>query len=685
MRRLMVKLLLAAVSAVAFDAAVLADVLYDQTTLVGLPSAASPTEFPFAAPATEALTVTLTDFQTPAAFSSLQIAVTSGDALIGKGAADAVTHGATVKVAATANGMYTLRVIGTPDTTQGFGSFGVCVTRDSDPTPRACISGGSFSGNIQTPQPPNTTGTSTLSTSFTAGKPGNYLVTLTDDVFPVALDVVTTPFSALITPVVSCPTPNPPAPGTCVIPSGVPTAVTLAAGISPQLLIVATAAATADPTVKAGLYGISIKDPSGASVLARTVPVGALGGASFVAQDGSKSLSLSVTDLAYPAALTNVGIAVTLPGMVPIAKLTVSGNIPNITVPTGILEVWRFATAGAQPGSYSFNFANTQKSLLSGTQIVNPGNASASGSFAFVTKSLAANGKYQLLLNDFKFPGVLQSLTATVAQNGTMLTQDSKGNFTASVTGSAVVLVTAQAPTPTATTPGTGIFSVTVQDTAATPTNFLYQTQGVGGEFDAQAVVTTGAQSGNYDLKLADLGFPASFANLAVLISQGNTIIGKIFGAGTVPNIPITPGQYTLSFVANPSAAAFYGLYSVNVAPSAPVITFSANVSSVTAGQPVQLTWNTQNATSCSASGATGWSGTEPLMGTAGVTVTATSTLKLTCTGVGGMTSQPLTISATQVPSSGKGGGGALGSGLLMGLAGVFALSRRACLAIANR
>jgi plastocyanin len=683
MRRSMLKLLLAALSAVSFDAAVLADVLYDQTNLIGLPSVASPSDFPFTATAAEALTVTLTDFHTPAAFTSLQVAVTLGESLVGMGTADAVSLSAAVKVPA-ASGNYVLRVIGTPDAKQGFGSFGVCVTRDSDPTPRACIAADSYSGNIQTPVPPNTSGTSTLSTSFLTTMAGNYTITLTDDAFPVALDVITTPFSALITPVVSCPTPNPPAPGTCVILAGTPTAVTIAAGISPQLLIVATAAATADPTVKAGLYGVHITDPSGASILARTIPVGALGSASFVAQDGAKPLTLTLSDLAYPAALTNVGIAVTSPGVAPIAKLTASGNIPNIAAPAGILEVWKFATASAQPGSYDFNLANAQQSLLSGTQIVNPGNTSASGSFAFVVNSLAANGKYQLVLNDFKFPGALQSSAATVAQNGTVLMQDSKGNFTASVAGPAVVLVTAQAPPPTATTPGTGIFSVTVQDTAATPKTLLYQTQGVGGLFDTQTV--TSGTSGNYDLKLADLNFPANFANLAVLISQGNAIIGRIFGAGTVPNIPVTPGQYTLSFVANPSATANYGLYSVNVASSAPVITFSANVASVTAGQPVQLTWSTQNATSCAASGATGWSGNEPLTGTVGVAITATSTLTMTCTGPGGSTtSKPVMVTATQLPSSGKGGGGAVGFGLLISLAGVLALRRQAVRVIANR
>ena len=79
-------------------AAAHADVLLDETKLIGLPSAALPSEHAFTAAAAEALTVTLTDIQAPAAFVSLQIAVTLGDTLVGSVLVDPASHTATLAI-----------------------------------------------------------------------------------------------------------------------------------------------------------------------------------------------------------------------------------------------------------------------------------------------------------------------------------------------------------------------------------------------------------------------------------------------------------------------------------------------------------------------------------------------------------------------------------------------------------
>ena len=78
----------AMVIAAALTPASRADVLLDEVHLMGLATVAAPAEFAFTEPVAEALTVTLTDFKTPAAFGSLQIAVTLGDALVGTGTVD---------------------------------------------------------------------------------------------------------------------------------------------------------------------------------------------------------------------------------------------------------------------------------------------------------------------------------------------------------------------------------------------------------------------------------------------------------------------------------------------------------------------------------------------------------------------------------------------------------------------
>jgi hypothetical protein len=650
MRDFKVKLLMAFASIAALAATpASADVLLDQTNLVGLPSVPAPSQYSFTAATAQALTLTLTDFQTPAAFASLQVAVTLGDVLVGKPAAvDSTTHTATVAIPAAA-GNYTLHVIGMPallpNSNQGFGSFGVCVAPATSAT--SCIAAYSYSGNIQTPATASSTGTSTVNTNFTSTTAGTYTVTVTDDAFPVALQAVAGGISLGSTPISSL------AAGT--------TQVALAAGTSYQLLI----AAIANATVQAGLYGVLITDPSGAAIFDRTLPVGTLAASTIVDNTAAQGLSLSLTDYAYPAALTGVGVAVTQ-GSKSLATLTAPGNLSNFLAVPGPVQVWQYATAGAQPGVYSLDLSIYQSSstasktsLLSITQVVNPGAASAATSYAFVA-TLTAAGTYNLVVNDFQFPSAFQSISATVAQNGTVLPQTSNGNFTAAQ-GPVIVLVNATPPQT-----GNGIFSVTVQTSGAAPQILLDQTQAVGGVFNTQTINL--GNSGGYDVTLSDLGFPANFQNLAVVVSQGGQVLGKIYGGGTF-NFAGTPGQYVLTFVATPASPQDYGLYTVHVASSAPTVTFTAGATSVAAGQPVQLTWSTVNATSCTASGSTDWTGSQATSGTSAIVINASVTLTLTCSGPGGSAAQSLSVTATAAPAKSGGGGGGVDWELLAVLA----------------
>ena len=72
----------------------------------------------------------------------------------------------------------------------------------------------------------------------------------------------------------------------------------------------------------------------------------------------------------------------------------------------------------------------------------------------------------------------------------------------------------------------------------------------------------------------------------------------------------------------------------VTVVP-APTVTVSASASTVVSGSQVTLTWASQNATSCTASGS--WSGAKPLTGQESVgPITKESLFTLTCTGLSG-------------------------------------------------
>ena len=631
-----------------------ADVLLDSTNFVGSPSVAPPAEFAFTTTVAEALTVTLTDLQTPAAFASLQIAVTLGDTLVGSASVDPTTLTATVAIPA-GIGNYVLRVIGAPvavqSSTLAIGSFGACVTRASAPS--TCIAADSFSANIQTPSTPSTTPSSALNTTFQSTVSGVYTVTITDDVFPVPLQSVSGGIAAGSTPIANL------AAGT--------NQVTLSAGVIYTLII----GALADANVQAGLYGVQIADPSGAVIFDQTEPVGKMPGAAGVTNPAAQTLGVTLNDFAYPAALATVGVALTS-GSTSLGALTAPGTA-MVAAPAGSVQIWQYAVSSGQPGVYSIGvIPATGSSLYSITQVVNP-SATTGQTFAFV-QNLTAAGTYTLAVTDFQFPSALTSVpVGTVAQNGVILPQSSTGAFTAAV-GDIVILVNAMPPAT-----GSGIFDVAVATGGASPQTIFDQTQTVGALFTTQPLNV--AAAGSYDVTLSDLKFPSAFQDLAVLVSQGGQVLGKIFGGGTF-SLTVQPGTYSLTFVNTPSSTAGtmpgstanYGLYSVHVQSSAPTVTFSTAAASVAAGQNAQLTWSSQNATACSASGNSGWNGSEPVSGTASVAIAATVTLTLTCTGAGGSATQMVSISATAAPAK-SGGGGSLDLTLLWVL-GALGLAR---------
>jgi hypothetical protein len=519
-------------------------------------------------------------------------------------------------------------------------------------SPTSCVGAYSFSGNIQTPSASSTTGTSTLNTNFTSTVAGTYTVTLTDDAFPVALQSVSAGIFQGATPV------------DVGIPAGAPTQVTLAADTNYQLLV----AAVANAGLQAGLYGIQITDPSGATVFARTLPVGTLQAATIVNNTAARALTLSLTDYAYPAPLTSAEAAVTS-GATALAVLSAPGTVSNFVAPSGSLDIWQYDVAGALPGVYGLSLAVYQAggssgaSLYSTTQVVNPASVTTTG-YAFIA-TLPSAGTYTLIVNDFEFPTAVQPI-ATVAQSGTVLTQTPTApatgvqgtvtTFTA-VQGTVVVVVNVTPPQSSS-----GIFGVTVETGGASPQIVLDQTQAVGGVFASQTINL--GTSGGYTVSLTDLGFPTTFNDLAVVVSRGSQIQGKIFAGGTFQFTGVPGSQYVVSIIANPGADN-YGLYTAQIASATPTVTLTSSASSVTAGAAVTLTWSSTNATSCTASGGTGWVGSQATSGTLAVSITTSETLTLSCTGSGGSASQSVSVKATPAASSSSGGGGGLDWNLL--------------------
>jgi hypothetical protein len=624
------------------------DPLPAETRLVALSTAPAATEEDFTIAASQDLIVTLTDLQVPAALSTATVVVTQGGSMVGNAILTAPATSATLSIPG-AVGQYTLRVLGAPNASFSVGTFTVCVAPKTSAS--NCIQSASIAGNISAPSTAADPTVSTVSQSLTVPTAGTYTITFADDQFPVALNVA--PNLALFQ-------------GSAPISLGIQSGATVNLNPGAYTLL---AIAQADQTVKAGLYGIAITGPAGvAPLLNSTFSVGLLGAPSQPTNPSAQSLTLKVTDFAIPGPLARASALVTA-GATNLGTASATGGPLVVTAPAGPLQVWNFASAAAAAGTYEVDLSSSTASLLQAAYGVDNGSSLA---FAFVTAALNA-GSYQANAADFQFPAALQSLQFAVAQNGTILGKTAAAgglNFTAAA-GPVVLLVDATTPTN-----GNGLFDVNVQTSGASPQLVFDKTQGVSAAnlFDTQTI-NLGA-SGNFDVALTDLMFPAQFQNLALVVSSGGAVLGKIYGGGPF-SFAATPGAYQLTFIATPTAQQRYGLYAVQIVNSAPTVTLKASPTTVVAGGATTLTWSTTNAVACTGSGGT-FTGAEATgSGSASVIVAATTTYRLTCTGPGGSEAQSVTVTATAAPPSSSHGGGGGGVDLaLLSWLGMLALAR---------
>src|SRR5450631_2389458 len=121
------------------------DPLSPETHLVGVSGAAAATAETFTIATAQDLLVTFTDLQTPAALTDARVVVTQGASIVGMATWAPPALTATVSLPG-AVGLYTSRVIGTPNATFNVGTFTVCVAPKA--TPAACIQNASIASNI---------------------------------------------------------------------------------------------------------------------------------------------------------------------------------------------------------------------------------------------------------------------------------------------------------------------------------------------------------------------------------------------------------------------------------------------------------------------------------------------------------------------------------------------------------
>jgi hypothetical protein len=614
--------------------------LLNVVNTVAAPTVGVPVEETFDITIAGQYDIVLTDLgaqlPTPAPLASVGLAVTQGATVIGT----PLTAPGTLTINATP-GTYVVRVTGTPGSTSGSGPFSIVVNSGS-----GSASIYSFVDALVLPRQALPSSEAVLDYGFSITAAGEYNFTLADLQFTQALNPLTAILietSGAIAPVVLTTTAGGPLSVTqkVALPAGAYTV--FAVGKSPDV----------NPT---GLFSVTLAAASGgAPVVDQVVPVGLATTLGFVTLSAGQQ-ELALADLAFPTALAKKGAVLVANGVVVATATGAAPGYVKFTAQAGTYRVCGFGIAApSSAGSYVVAVGpQGGNSAFTAFQPVTDSAFAGSG-YVFPT-TITSAGNYQLSLTDFAFPLALQSIDLAVAQGtatvGKPLTAATVSPASASLAvGPAAVLVFAQAATAQGTKQG-GIFGVELTAPGA-GTATLSATQGVGTIFTAyQIAVPTASRQ---QVSLTDLQFPAPFANLDGIVTSGTQLVGAIYGSSAFI-FSATPGNYFINLVAQADPVAQAGTYAAVVAPAppAPAVTLSASASSVTSGNTVTLTWSSQNATGCTASGA--WSGTQATSGSvASAALVASSTFTLTCTGAGGSTAQSVTVGITAPSSSGGG------------------------------
>jgi hypothetical protein len=455
--------------------------------------------------------------------------------------------------------------------------------------------------------------------------------------------------------------------------------------------------AQADPI--AGLYSMSITgDGTPATAYAASVPVGQLpAGYPFnIASAGT--ISFTLTDLATQVNLPQVQPlaslkAIVIEGSTQLASLSAAtnGTPDTFAAASGMAQLYVAATPSSMTGQSAWAAYLTNSSGGTPADVAAPVLDSSHYGYDFQTPSLGA-ATYTLALHDFKLPVALAGQSSIVVQQATVLASIAAQNpvsvdlpFVVAQAGVTNLLVF---PLLQTTTPNDDLFAIAVEPASAAPDPFQ-ATQAVGTLFSAIPVNVNAA--GNYGVTFTDLGFPAAFAGVTLIGTQGNTVIGQITpggaGQGGTFNFTaganfMTAGPYTLNVLAQVGTGQNYGLYGVTARP-VPTVTLTPAATTVTSGEAVVLSWSSTNATTCTASG--GWSGAEPISGSmvSLPAITQDTTYTLSCTGSGGPVLMPPSVTVNYSPpstsssSGGGGGGGAFSPGVLLALSLLAGLNMR--------
>jgi hypothetical protein len=614
---------------------------------------ASPT-LPLTFTSAQDLVVTLTDLKVPSALASASVVVTQAGALVASAQLTTPASTAMASIPA-ATGTYTMNVFGVPGM-QGVGTFTACVALKADPS--NCIQSASTAGSIASRGTPGDPTISRGVNTLTVAAQDSYTVAFSDLKFPVALTAA--PTGTLFQ-------------GNTQVAAGITSGT--AVNLSPGTYQLFTSA-QADQTAKAGLYSITVSGSLGSTLVSVTEPVGLANAVNQFNNPTAQSVTLTVADYNFPGPLASASALLTAGGTIGgpaggtlVGTASAAGGGATLLAPAGTLNLFTYGSAASTAGTYSADVAAGTSDLYTTALGVGPSGSTYAYAFATTNSALVAGTTYYATAADLQFPSQLTGLSFAVAQNGAVLAKSASTatiNFTATASTPAVLLVTAQPPAT-----GNGLFDVNIQSSGALGQLIYDKTQSVGSAstlFNSQTL-TIGVNA-PLDATLSDLMMPMPFDTLALVVSRGSEVLGKISGSSTF-SFNGSPGTYQLSLFETLAATQQFGVYSTLIALSPPTLTLTASASSATTGSTITLNWATGNATSCYAAGGSWVENNLTTKTSDSVVLSATTTYTLTCTGQGGTSVKSVTVTATSPPTS-HGGGATdpawliLGSGLLI-------------------
>jgi hypothetical protein len=577
--------------------------------------------------------VTLRDLGTPTGgatgFTKLKAIVTRGFTKV----ASLATAG-TVQFDATP-GTYKVQVVGTAVSPTG--TFDIVVQTVPANAPLL-----QFADGIEAAPVAGNPAQSTLDVNFAINTPGTYQVALTDRALPSALaslDLLV--LRQGVVPVTLS--------GPCNV-TACTANFTVATAGNYNLLVIATGTATD----QAGLYSVSVSGgPAAATVYSATHPVGLMPAAQPVTLPAGAGLALTLADFAVPEALSSVR-AMLVQGATNLGSQSGPGVATLATATAGTAGLYVFAKpASGGAGSFGTSIGPTGGTAIYRDVRAVPEGFDATknvGGYRYAF-NVASAGTYRSQLRDLTFPSAFGTLRGVLVQNGSVVQPLASGAVsTPTLSAGSATAVVFGSPV----TAGTNsLFGLSVGP--ASGSALLDQAQGVGPliatrNFD---IATAGSQ----DLTVDDLLFPDSFAELAVAVTEGSSLVGQIFGGGKI-TFNAAAGPHAISLLARPAVAAEYATwgFDVSTTPPAPVVTLTSGASSVASGDTVSLTWSATNATNCAASG--GWTGSKSFSGTeTSAAMQVDTTFTLTCIGTGGSSIKSVTVTIATAQAARSGGG----------------------------